>query len=74
MIQWVNTLLGLMPTASIARVAAPPSIKRSFRLNDLVGIKNCQHSLEKATTIVKIKEDNRMVVRSALFFLVLRIR
>ena len=69
MIQWVNTLLGLMPTASIARVAAPPSIKRSFRLNDLVGIKNCQHSLEKETAMVKIKENNKMLFSLAFLLL-----
>ena len=57
-----------MPIASIARVVAPPSTKISFTLKDLVGIKSCQHSLERETVIVRIKEDNRMVF-SATFLL-----
>jgi len=52
--------LALVHTKSIARVAAPPSTKISVRLNDLVGINSCQHSLEIETIIVSIKESNRM--------------
>lgn len=58
-----------MPTASIARVAAPPSTKISFTLKDLVGMKSCQHSLEKATTIVKINENNKMIFSAAFLLL-----
>lgn len=68
MIQWLKTPIALMLTKSIARVAAPPSIKISFRLKDLVWIKSCQHSLEMETIIVRIKEYNKIVF-SAPFLL-----
>ena len=50
-----------MLTNSIARVAAPPSMKISFRLKDLVGIRSCQNSFEKEIIMVKIREDNKML-------------
>jgi len=52
-----------MLTASIARVAAPPSTKISFRLKDLVGIMSCKHSLEKENIMVKIMDENNMLFR-----------
>ncbi len=58
-----------MLTKRIARVAAPPSIKISFRLKDLVGIKSCQHSLERENKMVKIKEYNKMLVILAFLLL-----
>lgn len=66
---WLNNPLPLMYTKSTARVVAPPSTKISLRLNDLVGIKSCQHSLEIETLIVTINESKRMPHGKVLFLL-----
>ncbi|HUU41379.1 MAG TPA: hypothetical protein VMW42_10595 [Desulfatiglandales bacterium] len=66
--KWVNPHQDLdcfMPIASIASAAAPPSIKRSFRLKDLVGIRSCQHSFENDTIMVKIREDSKILPSAA---------
>jgi len=58
----------------IANPAALPSTKISFILNDLVGIKNCTHSLEKEIIIVKIRQYNITLVRLGFLFLDSRTR
>ena len=48
-----------MHIARIPRAAAPPSSKRSFKLKHLVGMRSCQHSLDKEINSCKGKRRDK---------------